>query len=101
MKKKNCWEVKKCGREPGGRNVSELGVCPAAVETRADGINQGKNAGRSCWAVSGTFCEGKIDGKFASKVATCLMCTFYKSVCQEQGGRFQGTAIILDKLKKK
>jgi hypothetical protein len=29
-KKLNCWEVKKCGREPGGVKVKELGVCPAS-----------------------------------------------------------------------
>ena len=28
----NCWEVKKCGREPGGKSVATLGVCPAASE---------------------------------------------------------------------
>jgi len=24
----NCWEFKKCGREPGGEKASELGICP-------------------------------------------------------------------------
>jgi len=32
-KKKNCWEFMKCGREPGGVNAIELGVCRAATET--------------------------------------------------------------------
>jgi len=27
--KLNCWEFKKCGRQPGGPKVAELGVCPA------------------------------------------------------------------------
>ena len=42
----NCWEAKKCGREPHGSNVNELGVCPAAVDTASDGLNGGKNGGR-------------------------------------------------------
>ncbi|MGD0283853.1 MAG: two-CW domain-containing protein, partial [Dissulfurispiraceae bacterium] len=25
----NCWEFKKCGREMGGVNIEQLGVCPA------------------------------------------------------------------------
>ena len=33
MKKLNCWEVQKCGREPGGHAVADQGPCPAAVET--------------------------------------------------------------------
>ena len=99
MKKLNCWEFKKCGREPGGENTSEHGVCPAAIEIRANKINDGKNAGRACWAVVGTLCRGIVDGKFAAKVNTCMLCDFYKQVCQEQGENFQGAAIILDKIK--
>ncbi len=41
MKRRNCWEVKKCGRQPGGEKVEELGVCPAAELSEYDGINQG------------------------------------------------------------
>ena len=29
---KNCWEIKKCGRETGGPKSKELGVCVAARE---------------------------------------------------------------------
>ena len=35
--KLNCWQVKKCGREPGGAKVAEFGVCPAAAETALNG----------------------------------------------------------------
>ena len=58
--KQNCWEYKKCGRQPGGSKVAELGICPVAVENRTDAVNGGKNAGRACWAVTGSFCGGKI-----------------------------------------
>ena len=29
--KLNCWEFKKCGREPGGTNASQRETCPACV----------------------------------------------------------------------
>lgn len=83
--KKNCWEHKNCGRESGGKKVGELGVCPASTETSVNGVNGGKNAGRVCWAVSGTFCGGKTQGTFAQKKMSCLTCEFYKDVRNEEG----------------
>lgn len=80
----NCWEHTKCGREPGGRNVNELGICPASTLADANGINSGKNGGRSCWAISGTFCEGKVQGSFASKSMNCLSCAFFRAVWKEE-----------------
>jgi len=85
MPKRNCWEFKKCGREPGGDKASELGVCPAATESRVDSINDGKNGGRCCWAIAGTLCGGKISAVFALKYANCLACEFYKKVKSEEG----------------
>lgn len=43
--KKNCWEVKNCGREVDGAKSIELGVCTAATETRLNGVHDGQNAG--------------------------------------------------------
>ena len=43
MNKQNCWEVKKCGREPNGAKAVELGVCVAASEIKVNGIHSGKN----------------------------------------------------------
>ena len=71
MAKKNCWEVKKCGRQPGGEKVSELGACPAVSAFGAHGINDGINGGRACWAIAGTFCEGTVQGSFAEKIEDC------------------------------
>ncbi len=62
-KKLNCWEYMKCGREPGGEKADELGICPAAADSSFDGLNRGKNAGRICWAVAGTFCSGETQGR--------------------------------------
>lgn len=99
MTKLNCWDVKKCGREPGGAKVKELGVCQAALEPRLDGINDGKNAGRACWGVTGTLCGGKVQGTFASKMGNCLECSFYKQVQQEEGSKIVGPKKILEKLR--
>ena len=84
----NCWQAKKCGREPGGANVAQLGVCPASTEKAAHGRNGGQNGGRICWAVTGTLCGGKVQGTFAQKRLSCMSCDFFKQVKTEQGGKF-------------
>ncbi len=83
--KRNCWEYFKCGREKGGVNAAELGVCPAAADTSFTGINSGKRGGRFCWGVAGTLCKGKIQGTFAEKRVSCMGCPFYKLVQLEEG----------------
>jgi hypothetical protein len=98
MVKKNCWELKKCGREPGGVKSKELGVCIAATEKRLDGTNEGKNAGRTCYAVSGTLCGGKVQGSFASKMSTCIDCEVYKLIQLEEGSKMVGVKKVLEKL---
>lgn len=99
MAKKNCWEFKKCGREPGGAKEKELGPCIAATEKRLDCINEGKNAGRTCYAVSGTCCGGKIQGTFATKMGTCMECDFFKEIQKEEGKNLVGAKKILEKLR--
>jgi len=86
-KKLNCWEYLKCGREPGGRNVGEFGVCEAASDKAFEGINHGKCAGRFCWAVAGTYCGGKKQGSFAEKLDNCTKCDFFKKVQSEESGK--------------
>ncbi len=85
MSKQNCWEVKKCGREPGGSKNGELGICPASTDSSCSGINSGKNAGRICWAIAGTFCGGKVQGDFAQKSVSCMSCEVFKMVKVEEG----------------
>jgi hypothetical protein len=82
--KLNCWEFKKCGRQPGGSKTAELGVCPAAAEQALDGAHGGKNAGRACWVVAGSLCGGKIQGTYAKKLLNCWRCDFMNSVKQEE-----------------
>jgi hypothetical protein len=78
--KLNCWEHKKCGRQPGGSKVAELGVCPVTIYGELDGAHGGKNAGRSCWAIAGSLCGGKIQGTYAQKLNNCWRCDFMNAV---------------------
>ena len=68
MKKKNCWEFMQCRREPGGENVHELGICPAALPETFDE--------RPFWVVAGTFCGDEVQCTFARKLANCMECDF-------------------------
>ncbi len=86
--KQNCWEVKKCGRQPGGGSTSEHGVCPAATNVSHNGVNQGQKAGRYCWAVAGTLCGGKVQGDYAAKRVSCMSCEFFSKVKSEEAKQF-------------
>ncbi len=88
VKKQNCWEIRKCGREPGGDKVDNHGVCPAAVDTSSDGINRGNNAGRFCWAIAGTLCDGKVQSIFAMKIESCLKCEVFRGIASEEEDDF-------------
>lgn len=98
MAKLNCWEFKKCGREPGGAKVKDLGVCPAATETRTEGVHGGKCGGRACWAIAGTLCKGQVQGTYAQKGHNCFVCDFYLLVRNEEGKDFLLSGDILRKL---
>ena len=98
MEKLNCWEYKKCGRQPCGAHVYEFGVCPAAMEKKANKFNGGKNAGRICWAIADTLCDGKIQGTLVEKIVNCMDCDFFKLVSREEGFTFKGCHDILPKL---
>ena len=65
-----CWEYMKCGRD---KDCSMK--CPAYP-----------NFGRICWAVAGTFCEGKVQGTFAQKLEDCKKCEFYQRARKKEGG---------------
>ena len=97
--KKNCWEVKDCGRQLGGRNAREMGICPASMEIRLDGTHGGKNAGRSCWVVAGTLCGGEEQGTFAKKFHNCETCEFYETVKKEEFPAFEFSSVLLSKIK--
>jgi len=100
MTKLNCWEFKRCGRQPQGAHVKDRGLCPAAVEDSLDGIHNGTNAGRACWVVSGTLCKGAVQGTFAQKFRNCEECDFYQKVRQEEFPNFCLSAVLLVKMRK-
>lgn len=97
--KKNCWEFMECGRELLGKNVKELGICPAATYEKLDGANGGINAGRTCWLIAGTFCGGEIQGTFARKCQNCIECEFYRSVNSEEKNYYVHTERFINKIK--
>ena len=80
LKKQNCWEYMKCGREPSGEKVTELGICRMATDESLNGLNSGINGGRICWTIAGTFCLGKVQGTFAKEQGSCVECNFFKSI---------------------
>ena len=101
MKRKtrlNCWEFKKCGREPGGSRVKELGICPAAT-TDLHRFHGGTNAGRACWFVTGTLCTRPFQVPSADRAKACMHCDFYKQVKEEEYFRCHanGTTTETDK----
>lgn len=100
-KKLNCWEFKECGRQPGGILEKKLGTCPVTLNEELDGIHEGTHAGRACWAVAGTFCNGEVQGTFAQKFGNCEDCDFYRTVKNEEFPHFTLSMVLLSKIKKK
>lgn len=82
--KLNCWEFKKCGREPHGRLLDNLGPCPVVSYTALNGMHGGINAGRACWVVTGSLCGGKTQGNEQQKRTACWECDFLKAVKKEE-----------------
>jgi signal transduction histidine kinase/CheY-like chemotaxis protein/HPt (histidine-containing phosphotransfer) domain-containing protein len=54
----SCWEVNKCDNT----------ACPCYR-------NDGK---LRCWEVAGTYCGGKVQGRFAQKLGDCKLCEVYR-----------------------
>lgn len=98
-KKLNGWEFKKCGREAGGVNAEELGVCPATTAEKLNAVHGGKNAGRTCWVVAGTMCKGRVQGTFANKYQDCYLCDFFRAVKEEEGPAYEVSIVLLNKIK--
>ena len=84
-----------CGREPGGVRAAELGVCPAASLVAADGYLGGRNGGRACAFVAGTFCEGIFQGTYRDKSKECWDCAFYQVLRAEHGAAFSAPGFAL------
>ena len=101
MNKSNCWEVMKCGRQTGGKNVEKLGECRAALCLKADGINHGTNGGRACWAIAGTFSGREIQGVFAIRQGGCAVCDFFHLAQKEEDEQLMPVYEILEIISEK
>jgi hypothetical protein len=88
----NCWDAMECGKGPKAK-PSE--TCPAATETRLDGMNSGCNGGRSCWVVSHTHCNDAVQGPFSTKLTLCSECLFFSRVVNEEYPNAASTAELL------
>ncbi|MHB8843221.1 MAG: two-CW domain-containing protein [Nitrospirota bacterium] len=97
--KQNCWEYKKCGRQPQGVHARQLGVCPASLEESLDGVHDGTNAGRSCWVVAGTLCGGAVQGTFGAKYKSCELCDFYQRTRLEERTNFKYSSVLLNQMR--
>jgi hypothetical protein len=96
MKKLNCWEVHKCGRDGSSASVK---ICPVPFEAKLHGVHGGAKAGRACWVVAGTMCGGKEQGTFAHKYHNCEKCQFYQQVKKEEGMKYELSIMLLQKLR--
>lgn len=96
MGKINCWEFNKCGREPGGSNAAEFGVCPVTTCQIADDFCGGINGGRSCSFLSKLLFLDCNEAKRLSekdilidkKAGWCEGCRFYEILKDECGEEF-------------
>ena len=84
----NCWEFKECGREPGGENAQELGVCRASIEDKFNNINLGVNAGRYCWKIKLSEDNHNSSDKTLSTIVDCIECDFLIKVKTEEKNKF-------------
>jgi hypothetical protein len=85
----NCWEVRNCGKEPGGARVDQGRTCPVAEDRKLWGKNRGLYAGRSCWNILGTLCNECVQDTFEAKIEACSRCTFFDRVKHEEQARFE------------
>ena len=75
----------KCGRALNGKKVKELGVCPVATHPYADGINEGINGGRICWAIVGSYSLYNLKCPGPGQSHLCFECDFHRKVLEEEG----------------
>jgi hypothetical protein len=97
--KLNCWEFKKCGKEPGGAKLGEHDVCPAATEAAANTLNGGTNGGRICWIIAHSKYCGKVKCSDMQTENSCFQCEFRYKVMMEEGliNTCNATGILLSK----
>ena len=98
MSKQNCWEFMRCGRQPGGDHIHQLGECPTVGSFAAHGLNDGINGGRSCWVIAGTYCNGEVQGSFVNKLRQCAECDFFHHVQTGEGKSLLTTPELMTRI---
>ena len=68
MKKLNCWEFKKCGRQPGGEHVNDMGLCPATVEVRLEGLMRASMAVAHAGSLPERSAKGRETGDIRPEI---------------------------------
>jgi hypothetical protein len=63
-----------------------------------DSVHGGIHAGRACWVIDGTMCDGIVQGSFAQRIKNCAPCDLYKSVKAEEGAELISTMSLLKML---
>jgi hypothetical protein len=53
----------------GGARIHEHGPCPGALSPDVH-----------CWLVAGTMCSGNVEGTFALKYESCIICDYYNKM---------------------
>ena len=69
-KKQNCWEYMKCEGPRDDQLATRSGICRSSTREIFNEINSGKNGGRICFAVVGTFSSKEIQGLFAKELTS-------------------------------
>ncbi len=87
--KANCWEVKKCGREPGGKKQEELGTCPVTTFEAADGFLGGENGGRACVFIIGKLAAEPGGERCDQTSGGCFKCSFFKKLKKKHKKSFR------------
>lgn len=67
----NCWDMKDCGRGPGGRLVGELGECPVV---KAVGSKEENGPDQKCWKVRIKDEKGRLVPNWSRPEKECLNC---------------------------
>ena len=78
-----CWEYMKCERQPGGAMVGELGACAGASCPHSE-----------CWLIAGTLCNSEVQGTYAQKYESCIICKYYNRM-QEYPAKRPQTSFFL------
>ena len=74
-------------RARGGNNAKKLGVCPAALPNKYDGVNNGKYGGRFCWVINKTTDNAIVDNH-AKKLWECIDCNVLKLIQIDEDSNF-------------